>query len=69
MFEKTSVARLETQPLYASLVKATGQAPQWNFHKYVVDRSGTRITSFASAVEPTQKDFVASIERLLGDKP
>jgi len=69
MFEKTSVARLDAQPLYATLVKATGQAPQWNFHKYVVDRTGTRIVSFASAVEPTQRDFVASIERLLAEKP
>ena len=69
MFEKTSVARLETHPLYATLVKATGQTPQWNFHKYVVDRSGTRVASFASAVEPTQREFVASIERLLAEKP
>jgi glutathione peroxidase len=69
MFEKTSVARLETQPLYATLVKATGQAPQWNFHKYVVDRTGTRIASFASAVDPSQREFVASIERLLAEKP
>ena len=69
MYEKSSVARLETQPLYASLVKATGQAPQWNFHKYVVDRSGTKIASYASVVEPTQRDFVASIERLLAEKP
>ena len=69
MFEKTSVARLETQPLYASLVKATGEAPKWNFHKYLVDRAGTRIVSYASAVEPTQREFVASIERLLAEKP
>jgi glutathione peroxidase len=68
MFEKTSVARLETQPLYATLVKATGQTPQWNFHKYVVDRSGTG-SRFASAVEPTQREFVAPIERLLAEKP
>ena len=69
MFEKASVARLETQPLYATLVKATGQSPQWNFHKYVVDRTGTRIVSFASAVEPRERDFVTSIERLLAEKP
>ncbi len=69
MFEKTSVARLDTQPLYATLVKATGQAPKWNFHKYVIDRTGTKIVSFASAVEPTQRDFVASIERLLAENP
>ncbi len=69
MFEKSSVARLETQPLYATLVKATGQAPQWNFHKYIVDRTGTRIASYASAVEPGQREFVAAIERLLAEQP
>ena len=69
MFEKTSVARLDTQPLYASLVKATGEAPRWNFHKYVVDRRGTKIVSYPSAVEPTQREFVASIERRLAEKP
>jgi glutathione peroxidase len=69
MFEKTSVARLETQPLYASLVRATGEAPKWNFHKYVVDRTGTKVASYESTVEPTQRDFVASIERLLAEKP
>jgi len=69
MFEKSSVARLETQTLYASLVKATGDAPKWNFHKYVVDRTGTKVASYASAVEPSQRDFVASIERLLSEKP
>jgi glutathione peroxidase len=68
MFEKTSVARLETQPFYSALVKASGEAPKWNFHKYLVDRTGTRVVSYASAVEPTQREFVASIERLLADK-
>jgi glutathione peroxidase len=69
MFEKASVARLETQPLYAALAKATGETPRWNFHKYVVDRTGTQIASYESAVEPTQRAFVASIERLLAQKP
>jgi glutathione peroxidase len=69
MFEKSSVARLDIQPLYATLVKATGQAPKWNFHKYVVDRTGTRVESFGSSVEPGQREFVASVERLLAAKP
>jgi glutathione peroxidase len=69
MFEKTSVTRLETQPLYASLVKATSEASQWNFHKHVVDRTGTKIVSYASAIARTQRDFVASIEHLLAENP
>ncbi len=69
MFEKASGTRLAVQPLYAELVAKTGQAPQWNFHKYLVDRSGKRVESFGSAVEPGQRAFVATIERLLADKP
>jgi len=62
MFSKTS---LKTNSLYADLAKATGQAPQWNFHKYLVDRSGQRVQSFSSAVEPEDPKLVAAIERLL----
>ncbi len=65
MFEKTSVARLETQPLYAELAAKTGRAPRWNFHKYVVDRSGLRVASFESSVKPESREFVALIEKLL----
>ena len=69
MFEKTSGTRLAAHPLYAELVAKTGQAPQWNFHKYLVDRSGKRVESFGSAVEPGQRAFVSAIERMLADKP
>src|SRR5436853_208726 len=39
------------------------------FNRYLVDRSGKRVQSFDSAVEPSQRDFVATLERLLADKP
>jgi glutathione peroxidase len=69
MFEKTEGVKIAATPLYVQLAKATGQAPQWNFHKYLVDRSGGRIQSFPSAVEPDQRDFVSSLEKLLAEKP
>lgn len=68
MFEKSSVARLETQPLYSDLAAKTGRTPRWNFHKYVVDRSGTNIVSFDSRVTPDARDFVGLIEKLLAEK-
>jgi glutathione peroxidase len=68
MFEKTAGTRLAAHPLYAELVAKTGQAPQWNFHKYLVDRTGKRVESFGSAVEPGQRAFVAAIERMLAEK-
>jgi glutathione peroxidase len=62
MFAKSSLA---ANPFYAGLVKAAGAAPAWNFHKYLVDRSGRRVQSFASRVEPDDARLLATLERLL----
>jgi len=69
MFEKSSVKSLKTNPLYAELIARTGQSPQWNFHKYLVDRDGMRVASFGSRVEPDNRDLVAALEKLLAAKP
>ena len=68
MFDKTSVAKGKANPFYAKLAKATGTAPGWNFHKYLVDRSGTKALSFNTQVEPSNQKLVAEIERLLAEK-
>jgi len=65
MFAKTD---LKKNPLYADLTKATGQAPKWNFHKYLVDRSGKRVQSFGSGVAPEDPRLVQVIEKLLEEK-
>jgi glutathione peroxidase len=65
MFAKTS---LKTNPLYADLAKSAGSAPRWNFHKYLVDRSGRQVQSFESAVEPDDPKLLAAIEKLLQPK-
>jgi len=62
MFAKTE---LRKNPLFADLLKATGQAPRWNFHKYLVDRSGAKVQSFDTRVSPDDPKLVAAIERLL----
>jgi len=68
MFEKASVTRIDANPLYGELAAKTGQKPRWNFHKYLIDRTGTRVASFGSNVEPASSEFVAQIERLLAEK-
>src|SRR5262245_44856818 len=62
MFAKTE---LKKNPLYADLVKASGQAPRWNFHKYLVDRNGAKVESFGTRVAPDDPKLVGAIERLL----
>ena len=55
-------------PVFAELAARSGQAPGWNFHKYLVGRDGTRVISHASAVDPLSPRFIADLERLLGPK-
>jgi glutathione peroxidase len=62
MFAKTE---LKANPLYADLAKTTGEAPKWNFHKYLVDRKGARVQSFGTKVEPNDPKLIGAIERLL----
>jgi glutathione peroxidase len=68
MFEKTSVTKLSANPLFASLSASTGVAPQWNFYKYVVDRSGRPVAGYGSRTTPDDRELVQLIERLLADK-
>jgi len=66
MFSKLSDDRpLRANPLYARLIAATGKSPRWNFHKYLIDRSGSSVLSFGSAVEPGDRKLVGEIERML----
>jgi glutathione peroxidase len=64
MFAKSA---LRANPLYVELARATGQTPRWNFHKYLVDRSGRRVQSFATQVEPNDPKLITTIERLLAN--
>lgn len=69
LFAKTGVTAANANPLHEVLARATGERPRWNFHKYLIDRSGTRALSFASQVEPQSKEMVQAIESLLKTKP
>jgi glutathione peroxidase len=65
MFSKSTVVGSGRNPLYTDLAKATGQSPQWNFHKYLIDRSGKVVQSFDSDVTPQSKQLVSAIEKVL----
>lgn len=65
MFTKTSVVGPGANPLYRQLAARTGQVPQWNFHKYLIDRSGQTVRSFPSATEPNDPAFVRELEKMI----
>jgi glutathione peroxidase len=65
MFEKVVVRGSDATPLYRDLSAATGEQPGWNFHKYLIDRSGKVIASFGSRVKPDAPELVAAVEKAL----
>lgn len=66
MFARTTVVGPDAHPFYAALAKASGDAPRWNFHKFLIDRSGKVVATFPSAVDPLDGRVTAQIESLLG---
>jgi len=66
MLARTSVLGPSANPLHAELTRLTGQAPRWNFHKYLIDRSGQVIGNYPSRVTPESRELVSAIEKALG---
>jgi len=62
---KTSVTGAQAHPLYQRLRALTGEAPGWNFHKYLIDRSGTEVLSVSSQIAPESPALVSAIESRL----
>jgi len=65
MFAKSVVTGKNANPLHAQLASASGQAPEWNFHKYLVGRDGKLVASFPSRVTPLDGKLVAAVEKAL----
>ncbi|TDK22488.1 glutathione peroxidase [Luteimonas aestuarii] len=65
MFERVHVVGDNATPLYRDLLRATGEAPKWNFHKYLVGRDGRVLGQWGSRTLPDDPEIVAAIERAL----
>lgn len=69
MFQKVEVTGDNATPLYKQLTAATGVAPGWNFHKYLVSRDGRVVAQFPSNVKPDDAKLVKAIEHELSVTP
>lgn len=65
MFGKSSVRGSDANPLFKQMAQATGRQPLWNFYKYLVGRDGKVVAYYGSTTKPTDKDFVAAVEKQL----
>lgn len=68
MLAKAAVSGREAIPLYRDLAAKTGQAPAWNFHKYLLGRDGRAVGSFPSAIAPEADRVVAAVEKALASR-
>jgi len=65
MFAKTSFKGESANPFFTKLAEYSGSYPQWNFHKYLIDRSGRIVDSFPSAMDPQDSLIIKKIEAVL----
>lgn len=65
MFEKVHVVGAEATPFYRELAAAAGEAPAWNFHKYLVGRDGKLLASWGSRTVPDDPAIIAAVEAAL----
>jgi glutathione peroxidase len=62
---KNAVVGARAHPFYQWALAQGGAAPQWNFHKYLIDGAGALAATFASGVDPGDKALAAAIEKHL----
>ena len=64
IFEKVSIHGTRQSPVYQFLT-AGREMPTWNFHKYLIDKTGKVIGEFSSQTMPDNKDLLAAIDAAL----
>ena len=64
MIAPTAVTGADANPLFAMLGER-GEAPRWNFHKYVLDDQGELVASFSSRVTPDDEQLLKAVESVL----
>ena len=64
MFAPIAVTGDKAHPLFREIARQSS-APEWNFHKYVIDRNGRVVATFPSRVKPDAPEVLAAIEKVL----
>jgi glutathione peroxidase len=62
MIKKSNVTGANANPLYKQLAQKTGQAPQWNFYKYLILPGGQDVSAYSSDVQPDSSEILGKIK-------
>jgi len=67
MMSKSSVVGKKANPVYKILHERTGEAPMWNFYKFVVAPDAKKINVFPSTVSPESSEFLNTLKPYLNN--
>jgi len=67
MMAKVSVKGNDIHPLFAYLTEDSNIPGDitWNFSKFLIDKHGNLVARFSPKVEPSSKDIVSEVEKIL----
>ncbi|CAM3711429.1 glutathione peroxidase [Rheinheimera salexigens] len=65
MFASSKVRGDDANPVFKALISKTGEAPSWNFNKYLVSADEQNVKHFGSRTTPDDKDFIVELEKML----
>lgn len=65
MIEQGAVTGANASLFFKQLAAAAGEAPQWNFHKYLIAPDGKTVYGFRSAVEPDSPELMRRLRPML----
>lgn len=66
MMATSSVKGESANAFFQALIEKTGQAPSWNFNKYLVSPDFETVQHFASPAKPLNSELEQSIQAMLG---
>ena len=62
MMSKSNVVGPNVNPVYRNLKKMTGEAPMWNFYKFIVMPNAETAFVFPSTVDPESSEIMGLLE-------
>ncbi len=62
MMARSSIKGAKANPVFAEITRQSGVVPRWNFYKYVIDRKGNVVGTFASSTSPVSRNITSVIE-------
>ena len=65
VMEKSAIKGAGANNFFRKLIQKSGQAPEWNFYKYLVAKNGITVKAFESSVIPAQLED--EIRKLLNE--